>query len=71
MLLETLLPLGLLVAAKLLFIADGARLKRKNELLTTWCEVITRKDKVLSGWLSAVFLVLPVIARTVCQSFRW
>ena len=26
--------------------------------------------KVLSAWLSMLFLVLPVISRCVCQSFR-
>ena len=26
--------------------------------------------KVLSAWLSMLFLVLPVISRRVCQSFR-
>ena len=40
----------------------------------TWAQVLGRpsakRPKVLSSWLTMLFLVLPVISRRVCQSFR-
>ena len=59
LLLESLVPLGLLAGAELWALVQSMR--NPN----------TKKLHVLSVWLSALFLILPVISRRVCQSFRW
>jgi len=58
LLLESLVPLVLLVVA---LMYTSARKLRSAALPS---------HKVLSAWLSMLFLVLPVISRRVCQSFR-
>ena len=59
LLLESLVPLVLLVAAQVYTTSV-------NKLHST--ASISRK--VLSAWMTMIFLVLPVISRRVCQSFR-
>ena len=57
LLLESLVPLALLVGAQLFVSAQSLR------------KPGAKKAHVLSTWLAALFLILPVIARRVCQSF--
>ena len=58
LLLESLVPLFMLVAA--LIYTSARRLH----------SAAAPSHKVLSAWLSMLFLVLPVISRRVCQSFK-
>ena len=59
LLLETLVPIALLAGAELWALVQSMR------------NPDTKKPHVLSVWLSVLFLILPVISRRVCQSFRW